>query len=269
VINDMQSILFQNNQGEMQIRLADADQYDLPAWPGQWSQDEIDVVASSPLAKRVLPETGLSYKQLANMLRKGRYAVQQPAKGYGVGLDREKIVVCNPYTENFFRLKISKNWRLEDGVPQIGILTLGPLVLWDFDYLLSHRIDAAKKAMTPSRFNTWYQGIERFKNDPNVPLKVRMHRRDAAIVDVLLYDGRSLEIGVLPLEITSLPSSEMASTPLFWEWVDRRIRETREYQSRRYGVDIHDDFALENIDSIRVHTRREPVEHDFILWRRA
>jgi hypothetical protein len=212
---------------------------------------------------------GMPYKKLADMLRKGRYAIYRPAKGYGIGLDREKILVCNPRTEKFFRLEISKSWRLEDGVPQIGILNLNPFVLWNFDYLLSHRIEAARKVMTPSRFDAWHQALGQFKNDPNASLRSRMHRKDVAIVDVFLPDGRSLEIGILPKEITELPSNEMASTSLFWEWVDRRIRETREYKSRRHGEDIYGDFVLENIEAIRVHTRREPVEHDFIVWSRT
>jgi hypothetical protein len=269
VINDIDSILYRNAEGELQVRLQDAQHQDIPSWPGQWAQEEIDVVCSRGLAERIAPLTGMNYKRLSSFLRSGRYVVVKPAQGYGKGLDREKILICNPETGSFFTMVISKDWRSVDGVPQIGVLHLIPFRPWNESHWMDKRTEAARRVMTSGQFSRWQDSLRQAKSDPNAPIKTVLHKKDVAMAMVYLADGRSMNIGILPVEITLMPRRDIASSAVFWEWVDLRIREQRGHETKKYGVDVNADFVLENIEAIRIRSRREPVELDFILWSRV
>lgn len=266
MMNDIWSILYRNSAGELQIRLDDERAKDVPKWPGQWAPEDVHVVIPSALIDELIELAQMSIGRVKWMLRTGHYTVIRPAEGLGMHLDREQILMCNPDVEMFFTLNITKGWREGDGLPQIGVVGVRP---WRADRenreLVALRNELAGKLMPPEQYARWAQAVR--STIPQTALEWVMHKRDKVLVEGVDQQGRKLFIGILPYAFTTQPCLQFVQTDEFWAWLDGRIRESREYESRINGQPV-EDFCLEDLTSLRLRTKREPVQYDFILWSR-
>jgi hypothetical protein len=64
-----------------------------------------------------------------------------------------------------------------------------------------------------------------------------------------------------------MPCREFIEMAEFWSWLDERMRGSAEFFARTSDKP-QTDFALEDLVSLRLHTHRELVQFDFLLWSR-
>jgi hypothetical protein len=266
MMNDIFQILYKNSRGELQVRLEDDLAQDVPAWPGQWRPDEIQVTMPYRLLDDLISISGMSRDAIEQMLRNGQYLTLRPAVGMGYGLDRERILMLNKETQTFFTLKITKSWQAVTGVPQIGILYVDP---WDA-MLVNRDVLAARDALAAQSLPTdqYADWAERQRRAiPKNALSWLVHKRDKINIEGQFIDGRTLHIGFLPRAFAEMPCREFIETAEFWSWLDERMHGSAEFFART-SDEPQADFAIEDLVSLRLHTHREPVQFDFLLWSR-
>ena len=263
---------------------ADADD-DLPAWPGQWRATEIEVSFTGYAFQDIGWVAGCDDELLRERLRYAEYAPIREVRAGRRGAGREDVLMCDPKTNAFFRVRVAKTWG-EGGVPVLHVLDIWPEVGRASREL---RSEAARKAMPRVQFEFWQRSGEpitrelprfarwyaRWNSTPQslVTIDAVMPKKDRIAVELFDIQGQSFLVGHLPLEMRTIPRAAIGKSEAFWSWVDQRLRD-----SVAHNIPGAADWDLERIEAIRIRstrglprdngTRADPLVN-CIVWERA